>query len=214
VIERLEAAHDREEPAPALPQIEIVDARFAPGNRSPALPGGDTCLFGEGALPVAGRANRYSIRACDTLALTSVPPHLSLLREMLAVAGCRRLALAYPAGAAPAPVPLIRRLMSILKQAAGHSNLTTLEHLASGAGELEITVILGLRVLRESGYLEWESSGSQIRFSLLNGRRIDSTTEDYARMTQAEAETRAFKDFMSTAGVEAIARLLKPDLPN
>jgi predicted transcriptional regulator len=130
---------------------------------------------------------------------------------MLAIARCRRLALAYPAGAASATAPLIRRLMSLLKHVAGHGNRITLEHLASSTGEQEITVILGLRVLRESGYLEWESSGSQIQFSLLNGRRIDSTTENYGRMVQAEAETRAFKDFMSTARIEAISNLFKPD---
>ena len=68
-------------------------------------------------------------------------------------------------------------------------------------------MILGLRVLRESDYLEWEASGSQIQFLLLNGRRIDTTTENYKRMVQAEGETRAFKDFMSAAGVEAISSL-------
>jgi single-stranded-DNA-specific exonuclease len=214
VIERMAAAQGREEPEPVLGerQLEIVDVRFAPGSQLPVLPEGDTCLFGEGAPPAAGRANRYSIRVCDTLALTSAPAHLSLLREMLAVARCRKLALAYPSGAVSATAPLIRRLMSLLKQVAGHGNRTTLEHLASSTGELEITVILGLRVLRESGYLEWESSGSQIQFSLLNGRRIDSTTEDYGRMVKAEAETRAFKDFMSTARIEAISNLFKPDL--
>ncbi|MGD0622875.1 MAG: single-stranded-DNA-specific exonuclease RecJ [Thermacetogeniaceae bacterium] len=224
VIERMAAAQNREEPEPVLGerQLEIVDVRFAPSNRLPVLPGGDTCLFGEGAPPAArarstgpgtasGRANRYSIRVCDTLALTSVPAHLSVLREMLAVARCRKLALAYPAGAASAPAPLIRRLMSILKHVAGHGNRTTLEHLASSTGELEIAVILGLRVLRESGYLEWESSGSQIQFSLLNGQQIDPTTENYGRMVKAEAETRAFKDFMSTAKIEAISALFKPD---
>jgi single-stranded-DNA-specific exonuclease len=212
VIERMAAVQCRKEPEPVQQQMEIVDLRFAPGSQLPALPGGDTCLFGEGAPLAAGRANQYSIRACDTLTLTSIPAHLPLLRELLAVANCRKLALAYPAGAASATAPLIRRLMSILKQAAGHGNHTTLEHLASSAGEQEITVILGLRVLRESGYLEWESSDSQIQFSFLNGRRIDSTTENYGRMIKAEAETRAFKDFMSTAKIEAIFNLLKPDL--
>jgi single-stranded-DNA-specific exonuclease len=212
VIERIATAQCRKEPEPVQPQLEIVDWRFASGSQLPALPAGDTCLFGEGAPPVAGSANRYSIRPCDTLALTSIPAHLSLLRELLAVASCRKLVLGYPAGSASATAPLIRRLMSILKQATANGNRTTLEHLASSAGELEITVILGLRVLRESGYLAWESSDSQIQFSLLNGRRIDSTTENYGKMLRAEAETRAFHDFMSTAGVEAIAKLLKPDL--
>jgi single-stranded-DNA-specific exonuclease len=212
VIERMAAAQCRQEPEPARQQLEIVDLRFAPGSQLPVLSEGDTCLFGEDAPPTPGRANRHSIRVCDTLALTSVPAHLSLLREMLAVAGCRKLALAYPAGAASTTAPLIRRLMSTLKQVAGHGNRTTLEHLVWSTGELEITVILGLRVLRESGYLEWESSGSQIQFSLLNGRRIDSTTENYRGMVKSEAETRAFKDFMSTAKIEAIAKLLKPDL--
>ncbi len=146
VIERMAAAQCREELLPVLGerQLEIVDLRYAPGGQLPVLPGGDTCLFGEGAPPAAGRANRYSIRVCDTLALTTTPAHLSVLREMLAIARCRKLALAYPAGAAPATAPLIRRLMSILKNMAGHGSGATLEHLASSAGELEITVILGL----------------------------------------------------------------------
>ena len=55
------------------------------------------CLFGEGARVAVGCANRYSLRVCETLALMTVPAHLSVLREMLAVTGCRRLALAYPA---------------------------------------------------------------------------------------------------------------------
>jgi single-stranded-DNA-specific exonuclease len=210
VIESMAAAHVRVEPEPVRQQIEIVDLRYAPGGQLPALPWGDACLFGEGA-PVAGRNNRYSLKSCDTLVLTTVPAHLSVLREMLAVTNCRRLALAYPAGAAPAAAPLIKRLMSILKQAAGHGSRTTLEHLASATGELEIGVILALRVLRESGYLEWESSGSQIQFAFLDGRRIDSSAEGYLEMVQAEMEARSFKDFMSTARVETISSLFRHD---
>ena len=206
VIERISAAQRREEPSPARQPLEIVDMRYEPGGQAQVLPGGELCLFGEGAQVAAGCANRYSLRVCETLALTTVPAHLLVLREMLAATRCRRLALAYPTVNAEAP--FIRRLMAILKQATGHGNRTTLEYLAAKTGELEITVILGLRVLRESGFLEWESSGSQIQFSLLNGRRIDTSTEDYKRMVQAEAETGAFKDFMSAAGIGGIHGLL------
>ncbi len=211
VIEGMSAAQRRSEAPPAFGerQLEIVDLR-SPGAQAQALPEGDLCLFGEGTRVAVGCANRYSLRVCGTLALMTVPAHLSVLREMLAVTGCRRLALAYPAVAAEAP--FIRRLMSILKQAADRGHGATLEHLAAGTGELEITVILGLRVLRESGYLEWESSGSQIQFSLLNGRRIDTTTENYQRMVQAEAEAAAFKDFMSAAGIEAISKLFNSSM--
>ena len=106
VIERMSAAQLRSEtpPAPGERQIEILDLRFAPGGQAQALPEGDRCLFGEGTLVAAGCANRYSLKACETLALTTVPAHLSVLREMLAVTGCRRLALAYPAVAAEGPV--------------------------------------------------------------------------------------------------------------
>ena len=212
VIEQMAVAQNRPkpQPAPGERQLEIVDLRSAPGGQLPALPGGDTCLFGEGEPAATGPTNRYSIRACDTLALTTIPAHLPVLREMLAIARCRRLVLAYPVGAASTTAPLIRRLMSLLKKIAGDNNHTTLEYLASSTGEQEIAVILGLRVLRESGYLEWESCGSQIQFSLLNGQRIDSTTENYGRMVRAEAETRAFKDFLSTARIEAISSLFKP----
>jgi single-stranded-DNA-specific exonuclease len=211
VIERLATMQDRQETKPARLELEILDLRYAPGGQLPALPGGDTCLFGEGVPPVvlapSGCVNRYSLKLCGILVLTTVPAHLSMLKEMLAVTGCRRLALAYPIDSQAVTAPLIRRLMSLLKRAAVQGGRTTLEYLAAATGELEISVVLGLRALRESGYLDWESSGSQIQFSLLQGRRIDSTAENYRRMVQAETETRAFKEFMCTAKIEAISSL-------
>jgi hypothetical protein len=53
-----------------------------------------------------------------------------------------------------------------------------------------------MRLLRQSGHLLWEASGSQIQVSLLQGEKISTQSIFYERMKQAEQESRAFREFM------------------
>lgn len=83
-----------------------------------------------------------------------------------------------------------------------------LEFLSAFTATLEITVLQGMRLLRDSGHLSWETAGSKVQISLLPGGKISTQNDFYERMRQAEHETRAFRDFMIKVKPEVLKKLL------
>lgn len=190
---------------PKQRELEVVDLR---GEKVVFPSGDDVCCYGEIRKEAeTSFVNRYNIHKCDILVLTEIPPHLSVINEMVSVARCRRLLLGYPLEI-PKIEPFLIRLMRLLKRIAHNGGITTLEYLASATGELEITVFLGMRVLRESGYLSWETTGMNIHISLQDGKRISTTSNSYKRMEKAEKETQAFRQHMVCAEPITIKRML------
>lgn len=188
------------------PALEIIDARYTPG-ASVSLPiTGAACYYAEGRPAEPPELNRYAIYECDTLVLKSIPPHLRVLKEMIALAKCRRLVLGYPNQAADEPFLL--KLMGVLKSEVRRSRITSLEYLAAATGDLEIAVVMGLRLLRDAGYLSWEAQGTRIEFTLLPGERISSASNNYRLMNQAEQETKAFREFMRSSRIDVIIKTI------
>ncbi|MGE5398543.1 MAG: single-stranded-DNA-specific exonuclease RecJ [Chitinophagales bacterium] len=186
------------------PALEIIDSRIKPG-LLPHLelePG--CCSFAEGQ---PKGMNRYTITPCDTLVLLTIPPHLRVIREMVARSGCSRLILAYLVLTTNAS--LIKRLMGAIKQFSHQGGAASIEDLAAATGELEITVWLGLRLLRESGLLSFEADGTKLQITLLGDGKINTRSRTYRNLRTVERETRAFRYFMANARLDQIERILE-----
>lgn len=186
--------------------LQVIDCRFAAGESVELPAGPGVCSFAEREKR-SGTVNRFELHKCDTLVLTEIPPHLTVLKEMISLTRCRKLVLGYPRQL-PQSKPFLIRLMGVLKHVAKNGGSTTLEHLASATGELEITVMMGMRTLREAGYLNWEPTGSYIQLSLLDGEKISTRSRNYQRMREAEQETLAFREFAASAEPELIKKML------
>lgn len=205
VIERLDAAV-KQETARRLHAFSITDRRYHLGSACDLAFDGATSYFAEGR-DGAGKANRYTLHKSDHLVLTTIPPHIKVLREMLSIVQCKSLVLGFPLELLDKD-PFIVRLMQALKFAAtAQGGVTSLEFLSAFTAALEITVLQGMRLLRQSGHLSWETSGSQVQISLFAGGKISAQSDFYKRMQQAEHETRAFRDFMIKVEPEVLKKL-------
>jgi single-stranded-DNA-specific exonuclease len=178
-----------------LPPLSIIDRRYHAGLTCDLAFEGTSCDFAEGR-ECMDKVNRYTLQQCDNLILTTIPPHIKVLREMLSIARCKSLVLAFPLETVDRD-PFIVRLMQALKFVTSkHGGTTSLEFLSAYTAALEITALQGMRLLRQSGHLLWDASGSQIQISLLKGEKISTQSIFYERMKQAEQESRAFREFM------------------
>ena len=206
VIERFDATV-RQEAAHRVHDFSIIDRRYHLGSACDLAFDGAASYFAEGR-EGAGKANRYTLHKSDHLVLTTIPPHIKVLREMLSLVQCKSLVLGFPLELLDKD-PFIVRLMRALKFAAAtQRGVTSLEFLSAFTAALEITVLQGMRLLRQSGHLSWETSGSQVQISLLPGGKISTQCDFYERMRQAEHETRAFRDFMIKVEPEVLKKLL------
>lgn len=207
VIERFDIIVNQET-AHLVHAFSIIDRRYHLGSACDLAFDGATSYFAEGR-EGAGKANRYTLHKSDQLVLTSIPPHIKVLREMLSIAQCKSLVLGFPLEILDKE-PFIVRLMQALKFAAAtQGGVTSLEFLSAFTAALEITVLQGMRLLRQSGHLSWETSGGQVQLSLLAGGKISTQSTFYERMRQAELETRAFRDFMIKVEPEVLKKLLE-----
>lgn len=188
--------------------FSIIDRRYHLGSACDLAFDGAASYFAEGR-DSAGKANRYTLHKSDQLVLTTIPPHIKVLREMLSIAQCKNLVLGFPLELLDKE-PFIVRLMQALKFAAtAQGGVTSLEFLSALTAAQEITVLQGMRLLRDSGHLSWETSGSQIQISLLAGGKISPKSDFYEPMRQTELETRAFRDFMIKVEPEVLKKLLE-----
>jgi hypothetical protein len=191
-----------------LSPFSIIDRRHHTGLVCDLAFEGSRCDFAEGR-ECMDMVNRYTLQLCDNLILTTIPPHIKVLREMLSIAHCKNLVLAFPQETVDRD-PFIVRLMQALKFVSSkHGGITSLEFLSVYTAALEITVLQGMRMLRQSGYLLWETSGSQIQVSLLEGDRMPTQSIFYERMKQAEQESLAFREFMEKVEPDILKQMLQ-----
>ncbi|MFZ5826834.1 MAG: single-stranded-DNA-specific exonuclease RecJ [Bacillota bacterium] len=157
-----------------------------------------------------GAVDRYGLRQADDLVLLTTPPGPRLLDEALAITGARRVVMAWPSEAAPDEERFLPSLMRLLAEAMQVSPWVSLSGLAAHLGELEPTVRAGLETLAESHLLAVvEEVGDRLKLrkrtdgrSIRNGAALD-------RLKGLLGESRSYRRFLRTAGLEAIARTLR-----
>lgn len=214
VVEQLgPVAPDSSEAALPAPVVavrrELIDRRGAdPGDVLAEFPG--ALLFTEAWLhPGLPTVDRYGLRAADSLVLLTPPASARLLDEAAARSGAQRLILAWPTLAPPEEERFLPHLMHLVNAEMAHSPYVSIARLAVRTGELEIVVRLALQALAESDLLGIDDEeGEQVRLRRRTDGRGINESAALERMRTLLGESRAFRRFLRTAELPAVARVI------
>ena len=207
VVEQLTpCAWPPELPEPLAPRVvlpELIDRRGTDPNAIAAeFP--DALVFAEGG---ATDTDRFSIRAAADLVLLTPPPSPRLLDEAVARSGARRLVLAWPTKTANDEDRFLPNLLKLIAGGLTLSPYVSVPLLAVRTGELEVAVRLGLAALAESDLLAIdEEQGDRLRLRRRTDGRGIRESGALLQMRRILGESRAYRRFLRTASVAAIAR--------
>jgi single-stranded-DNA-specific exonuclease len=192
-------------PVPALRVAlpELVDRRGVEADAVRAeFP--SALVFGEG---VADGVDRYGLRQAEELVLLTPFPSPRLLDEAVARSGARRVVLAWPARAHESEDRFLPALLKLVGAALEEGPYVSIARLAVQTGELEVTVRLGVEALAQSHLLAVdEEQGDQLRLRRRTDGRGVLDSAALGQMRRIIAESRAYRRFLRTTAVGAIAK--------
>jgi single-stranded-DNA-specific exonuclease len=186
---------------------DLFDRRgAAPGDLATEFP--EALFFAEGwagAEPFRP-VDRYGLGPAADLVLLTPPPSPRLLDEAVARSGARRLVLAWPTKPGPDEERFLPGLMKLVAESLTVSPYVSLPLLAVRTGELEAAIRLGLDALAESALLAVdEEQGDLLRLRRRTDGRGIKESSTLLRMKAILGESRAYRRFLRSAGLTAIA---------
>ena len=154
--------------------------------------------------------NRYQQAQGDSLILYTCPPGIRALRELVYLNRPERLILAYSNKTTQRPQDFMNNLLGIikhvLKEKKGRINIYQLSALT---GEMENTVLLGLRFFEDKGFITINFDGPDKLFiSRGTGENIQGAKLKEKRLRELLKESRAFRKYMLKSSPDNIKRLI------
>lgn len=197
----------------AMPVFTIEDRRNWRELGESMVEAPDAVYFyeGVGTSEFQRQMDRYDFVSAETLVLLSCPPGMRVLHELIYAVQPKNLVLAYSATALQPAETFLRQLLAVVKhiviERGGRCNVV---QLAVATGEMENTVLLGLRYLAARGLIEVDNASP----NELIVRKGDQVTRKELGQTEAKLkelieESRAFRKYLIQAKPSQIEELVK-----
>lgn len=193
--------------AATKPRLIVEDLRYLPGISMPLIEGERVGIFVEGRRPKDDyEFARYEVRPCETLALATIPPSITILGDIIKRSECTRLVLAYIRETSPPP--LINRLMGVIKAMVSGGERLSIKDMAIACEVTEAGIRTGMLLLEASGFLKLKVHGMELKVTLLTGKKINKMSRHYSQWLAVEQENRAFRDWMQAVSPDNLRNML------
>lgn len=152
--------------------------------------------------------DRYDFLSADTLVLLTAPPAMRVFHELLMTVRPQRLVLAYSATALQPAGVFLKQLLLEVKGVIEHGGRCNIYQLAAATGELEHTILVGLRYLTAKGLITYESSSpDQLTVRQGDGAARQELAATELKLRELLEESRAFRKYLIQATVPQIQEL-------
>ncbi|AZR73328.1 single-stranded-DNA-specific exonuclease RecJ [Anoxybacter fermentans] len=154
--------------------------------------------------------NRYQSVKADYLVLLSSPPGIRVLKELIYLIRPKIVVLAYSDFEIQSGNSFLTRLSGIIKHVIKNKNgKVNIYQISALTGEMENTVLVGLKYLEDRGFIELEFSNPDNLFIKKGkGQNKKGSTIKENKLKALLKESRAFRNYMLKSTPEKIKNLI------